>query len=49
MWYEYAKEYFVVVAGQSLSCVQLCDPVDCSMPDFPVLCYLLEFAQIHVH
>ena len=20
----------------------------CSMPDFPVLCYLLEFAQIHV-
>ena len=27
----------------------LCDPVDCSMPGFPVLHYLLEFAQIHVH
>ena len=27
----------------------LCDPIDCSMPGFPVLHYLLEFAQIHVH
>ena len=27
----------------------LCDPMDCSMPGFPVLHYLLEFAQIHVH
>ena len=26
----------------------LCDPVDCSMPGFPVR-YLLEFAQTHVH
>ena len=33
---------------QSLSCVQLCDPVDCSMPGFPVLHHLSEFAQIHV-
>ena len=31
------------------SCLNLCDPVDCSMPAFPVLYYLLEFAQIHVH
>ena len=23
--------------------------MDCSMPGFPVLHYLLEFAQIHVH
>ena len=30
-------------------CLTLCDPVDCSMPDFPVLHCLLEFAQIHVH
>ena len=49
MWYEYTKEYFVVVVFQSLSCVRLCDPRDCSMPDLPVLHYLLEFAQIHVH
>ena len=27
----------------------LCDPVNCSMPDFPVLHYLPEFAQTHVH
>ena len=27
----------------------LCDPMDCSMPGFPVLHSLSEFAQIHVH
>ena len=27
----------------------LCDPIDCSTPGFPVLHYLLEFAQTHVH
>ena len=27
----------------------LCEPVDCSMPGFPVLHYLPEFAQTHVH
>ena len=32
-----------------LSCVRLCDPMDCSTPGFPVLHYLLEFAQTHVH
>ena len=31
------------------SCPTLCDPTDCSMPGFPVLHYLPEFAQIHVH
>ena len=30
-------------------CSTLCNSVDCSMPGFLVLCYLLEFAQIHVH
>ena len=34
---------------QLLSRVQLCNPVDCSMPGFPVLHYLPEFAQIHGH
>ena len=38
---------FVVV--QSLSCVQLCDSIDYSMPGFPVVHCLLEFAQTHVH
>ena len=27
------------------SCLTLCDPMGCSMPSFPVLHYLLEFAQ----
>ena len=30
-------------------CLILCDPMDCSMPGFPVLHYLPEFTQIHVH
>ena len=31
------------------SCLTLGNPMDCSMPGFPVLHYLLEFAQTHVH
>ena len=31
------------------SCLTLCDPMDCSMPGFPVLQFLLEFAKTHVH
>ena len=31
------------------SCLTLCDPMDCSMPGFPVLHYLLELAQTQVH
>ena len=27
----------------------LCDPIDCRTPSFPVLHYLLEFVQTHVH
>ena len=38
-----------VVGVQSLSPVRLCDPMDCSMPGFPVLHHLPEFAQTHVH
>ena len=30
-------------------CPTLCDPMDCSMPGFPVLHCLPGFAQIHVH
>ena len=31
------------------SCPTFYDPMDCSMPGFPVLHYLLEFDQTHVH
>ena len=30
-------------------CPTLCDPTDCSMSGFPVVHYLTEFAQTHVH
>ena len=31
------------------SCPTLCDPVDCSMPGFPVLPHFPELALTHVH
>ena len=34
---------------QSLSHVQFCDPMDCSMPGLPVHYQLPELAQTHVH
>ena len=33
----------------TMSCLILCDLMDCSMLGFPVLYQLPEFAQIHVH
>ena len=33
----------------SQSCLILCDLIDCSMPGFPVLQHLPEFAQTQVH
>ena len=41
--------YTFVVVVQLLSSVWLCNPMDCSTPSSPVLHYLPEFAQIHVH
>ena len=37
------------VAVQSLSCVPLCDPMDCSTPGFSVLHHLTECAQTLFH
>ena len=31
------------------SCLTLCEPMDCSMPGFPVLHHLSELAQTHIH
>ena len=41
--------YALLPVVQSLSHIQLCDPMNCSTPGFPVYHYLLEFAQTHVH
>ena len=42
---------FTLLCGCSVtqSCQTLCDPMDCSMPGFPVLHYLLKLAQTHGH
>ena len=39
----------MVVLVSSLSCLTLWDLMACSTPGFPVLHYLLEFAQTNVH
>ena len=46
---QYKLEAELVCCGSVAKSVQLCDPVDYSTPGLPVLHYLLEFAQIHVH
>ena len=38
-----------VVQPLGLNHVRLCNPMDGSTPGFPVLRYLPEFAQTHVH
>ena len=38
-----------MIVFQLLSRVWLCDPMGCNTLGFPVLHYLLEFAQMHVH
>ena len=43
-----ARNLLVVVAVTK-SCPRLSDPMDYSTSGFPVLHYLLEFAQTHVH
>ena len=40
---------FQLSSVQSLSHVQLCDPIDCSTPGFPVHHQLPELTQTHVH
>ena len=40
---------FIFCCAVAQSCLTLCDPMDCSMPGFPVLHHLLEFSKTHVH
>ena len=39
----------LLVGSVAQSCPTLWDPMDCSMPGFPVLHHLPEFAQTHVY
>ena len=40
---------FVLLFSVTKSCPTLCNPMNCSIPGYPVLQYLPEFAQTHVH
>ena len=41
--------FFWLLFSVTQSCPTFYNPMDCSMPGFPVLHHLLEFAQIRVH
>ena len=48
-WWPLTTGFFCCCCSVAKSCLTLCDPIDCSTPGAPVLHYLLEFAQTHVH
>ena len=39
---------YICSCSVTQSCLSLCNPMDCSMPGFPVLYHLLELAQTYV-
>ena len=43
------QPYVHQISSVAQSCLILSDPMDCSIPGFPVLHQLLELAQTHVH
>ena len=47
--YNYSMIPLIFSSVQSLSCVWLCDPMNCSMPGLPVHHQLPESTQTHVH
>ena len=48
-WSMYPLVQSVQFSSVTQVCPALCSPMDCSIPGSPVLHYLPEFAQIHVH
>ena len=46
---QYFVKFFYICYSVAPLCLTLCDSMDCSTPGFPVLHYLLELAQMHVH
>ena len=49
MFRDFPVVQWLVVIVVAKSCPTLCNPMDCSMPGFPVVHCLLEFAWTHVH
>ena len=48
-FHEFQQASLVQFSSVTQSCRTLCDPMDCSMPGFPVHHQVLELAQTHVH
>ena len=42
-------DFYPCCSSVAKSCLTLCTPMECSMPGFPVLPDISEFAQTHVH
>ena len=49
VWFTSSRMIISCCCSVIHSCLTLCNPMVCSMPDFPALHYLLELAQTHVH
>ena len=54
LWFDSQITFSASLVSQSISsvaqsCLTLCNPMDCSMPRFPVHHQLPEFTQTHVH
>ena len=51
MYFETLIRYINSVQFSSVAqlCLTLCDPIDCSSPDFPILHQLPDLAQTHAH
>ena len=48
-WSFHHGDYDFRISSVTQSCLTPCEPMDCSMPGFPVHHQLLELAQIHAH
>ena len=48
-WFFIATEYALSVSLVAQSCLNLCNPMDCSRPGLLVHCQLLEFTQTRIH
>ena len=47
--YDFRCKFVISCYSVAQPCPTLCDPMDYSMPGFPVLHHLLEIAQTHIH
>ena len=43
------QDYLVQLSSVTQLCLNLCNPLNCSMPGFPIHHQLLELAQTYVH